>query len=104
MLELRPNCELCDKDLPPDSAEARICTYECTYCANCVETVLHNVCPTCGGNFAPRPIRPQQAYRTSKKLGLGHHPASTVRTHSQWTRQEVSEQVERLKDVPPDQR
>ena len=48
MLELRPNCELCDRDLPPDSAEARICSYECTYCADCVETILHNVCPACG--------------------------------------------------------
>ena len=46
MLELRPNCEYCDKDLPPDSLEAMICTYECTYCRDCVEGVLRNVCPT----------------------------------------------------------
>ena len=58
-LELRPNCECCDKDLPPDATEARICTFECTFCANCVDTVLLNVCPNCGGGFAPRPIRPQ---------------------------------------------
>jgi hypothetical protein len=45
MLELRPNCELCDRDLPPDAAEARICSYECTFCASCVEEVLQNVCP-----------------------------------------------------------
>ena len=47
-LELRPNCEYCDKDLPPASSEARICTYECTFCADCVEQALHNVCPNCG--------------------------------------------------------
>lgn len=60
MLALRPNCECCDKDLPPDSAEARICTFECTFCAGCVEDVLKGVCPNCGGNFVPRPIRPAE--------------------------------------------
>ena len=60
MLELRPNCELCDKDLPPDSLEARICSYECTYCADCVETVLFDVCATCGGGLSARPIRPKK--------------------------------------------
>ncbi|WP_395077268.1 DUF1272 domain-containing protein [Hyphococcus sp.] len=57
MLELRPNCERCDKDLPPD-ADARICTFECTFCADCAEAELKGVCPNCGGNFQPRPIRP----------------------------------------------
>ena len=51
-LQLRPNCEYCDKDLPPHSVEARICSYECTFCADCVENKLHNVCPSCGGRFA----------------------------------------------------
>jgi len=58
LLELRPNCECCDKALPPDAADAMICTYECTFCRHCVETRLGGVCPNCGGNFAPRPIRP----------------------------------------------
>ena len=58
MLELRPNCECCDRDLPPDSVAAMICTYECTFCADCVENRLHGRCPNCGGNFQPRPIRP----------------------------------------------
>jgi uncharacterized protein len=58
MLELRPSCECCDRDLPPDSPDARICTYECTFCADCVETRLGGVCPNCGGNFEKRPIRP----------------------------------------------
>ena len=57
-LQLRPNCEYCDKDLPPNATEARICSYECTFCADCVENKLHNVCPNCGGGFVPRPIRP----------------------------------------------
>ncbi|WP_180898401.1 DUF1272 domain-containing protein [Martelella soudanensis] len=71
MLELRPNCECCDKDLPPDSAEAMICTYECTFCRDCADGVLKGVCPNCGGNFAPRPIRPAR--------NLAKDPASTVR-------------------------
>lgn len=71
MLDLRPNCECCDRDLPPSSGDARICTYECTFCAECVETVLNGVCPNCGGNFAPRPIRPAAS--------LAKDPASTVR-------------------------
>jgi uncharacterized protein len=58
LLELRPNCECCDKDLPPGAADAMICTYECTFCRTCVDTRLGGVCPNCGGNFAPRPIRP----------------------------------------------
>jgi uncharacterized protein len=70
MLELRPNCECCDVDLPPD-VDARICTYECTFCVTCAEDVLGGVCPNCGGNFAPRPIRPPAL--------LAKHPASTKR-------------------------
>jgi hypothetical protein len=58
MLALRPNCECCDRDLPPSSPLARICTYECTFCADCVDGPLGGVCPNCGGNLAPRPIRP----------------------------------------------
>ena len=58
MLALRPNCECCDRDLPPASRDARICTYECTFCADCVDGPLGGVCPNCGGDFAPRPIRP----------------------------------------------
>jgi hypothetical protein len=58
MLELRPNCECCDRDLPPDSREAMICTFECTFCASCVRTRLGGQCPNCGGEFSPRPVRP----------------------------------------------
>nr|WP_255599389.1 DUF1272 domain-containing protein [Hasllibacter sp. MH4015] len=103
-MELRPNCEWCDRDLPPDTAEARICSYECTYCADCVRNVLHDVCPTCGGGFQPRPIRPRHAHREGKTLGLGHQPASTTRVHSKWTRAQVDEMVDKLKAVPPEER
>jgi uncharacterized protein len=71
MLELRPNCECCDADLPPDSTEARICTYECTFCATCATERLRGVCPNCGGNLVVRPIRPPAM--------LAKDPASTVR-------------------------
>ncbi len=58
MLEIRPTCEHCNKDLPSDSKEAMICTFECTFCVTCVEELLLGVCPNCGGDFQPRPIRP----------------------------------------------
>jgi len=71
VLQLRPNCECCNRDLPPESADARICTYECTWCADCAEGCLGGVCPNCGGNLVPRPIRPASA--------LLKDPASTDR-------------------------
>jgi uncharacterized protein len=71
MLQLRPNCECCNKDLPPEAVDARICTFECTFCAGCADGVLKGVCPNCGGNFVPRPIRP--------KALLAKYPASTER-------------------------
>jgi uncharacterized protein len=74
MLEMRPNCECCDKDLPPDSDEAMICTFECTFCRACVEQRLHGVCPNCGGGFSPRPVRPARL--------LAKYPASIKRIHS----------------------
>ena len=58
MLVLKPGCECCDKDLPPDAIDAMICTFECTFCRDCVDTRLNGRCPNCGGNFSPRPIRP----------------------------------------------
>ena len=58
MLVLRPSCECCDKDLPPDAVDARICSFECTFCAECAEGVLKGLCPNCGGELVRRPIRP----------------------------------------------
>jgi uncharacterized protein len=71
MLQLRPNCECCDRDLPPASRDARICTFECTFCTDCADQVFHGVCPNCGGNLVPRPIRPAEK--------LVKYPPSTER-------------------------
>ena len=71
MLQLRPNCECCDRDLPAESTEARICSFECTFCAGCAEAVLHGICPNCGGELVARPRRP------AGKLAL--FPSSTER-------------------------
>ena len=76
MLELRPSCEHCNVALPPASTAARICSFECTFCATCVEQVLGNVCPNCGGGFAPRPIRPAHDWKGGN--WLGRHPASST--------------------------
>ncbi|HPW31204.1 MAG TPA: DUF1272 domain-containing protein [Rhodoferax sp.] len=73
MLQLRPNCECCNVDLPPQSTEARICSFECTFCASCAEGVLAGRCPNCGGEFVPRPRRPAQK--------LAANPASTERVY-----------------------
>lgn len=73
MLELRPSCENCDKDLPADATDAWICTFECTFCSACVTDVLHNLCPNCGGEFTRRPRRPPDK--------LEKHPASTRRIY-----------------------
>ena len=68
MLELKPTCENCNKPLPPESTEARICSFECTFCAPCVQDVLGDVCPNCGGGFCPRPIRPRLDLRDGNNL------------------------------------
>ncbi|HKQ71870.1 MAG TPA: DUF1272 domain-containing protein [Polyangiaceae bacterium] len=78
MLELRPTCENCNKALLPDSVEARICSFECTFCAPCVDD-LDNVCPNCGGGFAPRPVRPVKNWKGDDYLGA--FPASTKVKH-----------------------
>jgi len=70
MLTLKPNCECCDADLPPE-AEARICSFECTFCPACADTRLRGVCPNCGGELVRRPVRPAAALKT--------YPASTQR-------------------------
>lgn len=104
MLKLKPNCELCDVDLPPNSSKARICSYECTYCVVCVGAVLHNVCPTCGGGFERRPIRPRKAWRLGLRLGLSNHPASRDRVATRWTIDEIKDLVDRVAQLHPTQR
>lgn len=75
MLELRPSCECCDRDLPPDSTEARICTFECTFCDSCADDTLQGTCPNCGGELVVRPRRPAAA--------LLRYPASSVRVRKE---------------------
>jgi uncharacterized protein len=102
MLELRPNCELCDRNLPPDAADARICSYECTFCAACVEDVLHDVCPNCGGGFEARPIRPRNAWREG--TGLESDPAGGGRRHTGYSRDEIDAFVETVRAIVPAER
>ena len=73
MLELRPNCECCDRDLKPDAPDAMICTFECTFCSACARDVLHGTCPNCGGELVARPRRPADK--------LAKFPPSTERVH-----------------------
>jgi hypothetical protein len=101
-LEIRPNCEYCDKDLPAQSNEARICTYECTFCADCVEKKLRNVCPNCGGGFVPRPIRPAIEWRSG--LSLAKRPPSSKRVHLSYHPDDVAAFSARIKDISPDRR
>ena len=102
MLELRPTCEHCNKALPPASTEARICSYECTFCANCVDTVLGNVCPNCGGGFVPRPVRPSKNWKGNNFLGAD--PASTTVKHRPVDANAHAALVAALHDIPPDAR
>jgi len=96
MLQLRPTCEHCDKALPPASTEARICSFECTFCADCADRVLGNVCPNCGGGFVPRPIRP-----ASK---LGKHPATPTVTSKPVDLAVHAEGVAAIGGTPPERR
>jgi hypothetical protein len=101
-LQLRPNCEYCDKDLPPSATDARICSYECTFCADCVETKLSNVCPNCGGGFVPRPIRPSKEWRAG--VCVTKHAPSDKRVHLSFSREDVAAHSARVRDIPPEQR
>ena len=73
MLELRPDCERCGRDLAPDAQDAMICSFECTFCRECADDELDGICPNCGGRFEPRPVRPSEL--------LDRYPASTDRYH-----------------------
>ena len=101
-LQLRPNCEYCDCDLPPHSMVARICSYECTFCADCVETKLFNVCPNCGGGFVPRPIRPAKEWRAD--VSVANYPPSGKRVHLKYNIEHVAEHVARIRNIPPEER
>lgn len=102
MLELRPSCEHCDADLPPASTDARICSFECTFCARCADEVLGNVCPNCGGGFAPRPVRPA----TDRRNGnfLGRYPAAAERKHRPADLVAHAALRQALRGIPPQDR
>jgi hypothetical protein len=102
MLDLRPNCELCDADLPPDASNARICSYECTFCADCVDGPLRDICPNCGGGLVPRPIRPRRAWRPG--VGLTHDPPATQRRRSPHPLEEIQAFIARVYDIAPHER
>ncbi|MBS1178679.1 MAG: hypothetical protein H6R06_3091 [Proteobacteria bacterium] len=102
MLQLRPSCEHCNKALPPDSTEARICSFECTFCAGCVDTVLADVCPNCGGGFTPRPVRPARDWKGGNFLDK--YPASTTVKHRPVDAQAHAALVASLRGLPPERR
>lgn len=93
---MRPSCEACGTALPPESTQAMICSFECTFCRPCVESLLFNVCPNCGGGFTPRPIRP--------KSKLAAHPASTREVRKAVDASAHARLAAQLKDVPPERR
>lgn len=102
MLELRPTCENCNVALPPDATDAMICTFECTFCRSCVEKVLENVCPNCGGGFCSRPVRPIKNWKGDNFLGA--FPASKAIRY-----RPISPSIHRafadlIKSIPPELR
>jgi len=101
-LALRPVCENCGKALPPDSQEARICSFECTFCQTCVEQVLDNVCPNCGGGFAPRPIRPARNWKNGNCLE--NFPARVTAKHKPVDPAAHARFCSELRKLPPEKR
>jgi hypothetical protein len=102
MLELRPTCENCNAALPPDSTAAMICTFECTFCRSCVENILGNVCPNCGGGFWSRPIRPSTNWKSGDYLGA--YPASTTVKHRPVESGLHQPFAKAIKSIPPELR
>jgi hypothetical protein len=102
MLELRPTCEHCNTPLPPDSTEAMICTFECTFCRSCVENVIFNVCPNCGGGFMPRPVRPRVNFNDDNYLGK--YPASEKIRHRPVDVENHREFIKGIINIPPERR
>jgi hypothetical protein len=96
MLELRPSCEHCNTDLPNTTSDAMICTFECTFCSDCANTIFENVCPNCGGNFVPRPIRPAKF--------KDKYPASNVRLHAPKDLSEAKLIIDKYKGISPNKR
>ncbi len=102
MLELRPTCENCNTALPPESPDAMICTYECTFCAACVRNILKNVCPNCAGGFTPRPIRPAKAW--VENLSTKRDPPATEITHKPVNLEAHAKLITQLQHIAPESR
>jgi len=102
MLELRPTCEHCNTALAPHNTDAMICTFECTFCKTCVDTVLGNVCPNCGGGFSPRPIRPAKNWKHHSCLG--QYPASPKVKHRPVDVAEHAAFSKSIRGIPPEKR
>ncbi len=96
MLDIRPNCEHCNKDLPYNSTDAMICSYECTYCKACAIDLFDNVCPSCSGNFVPRPIRP--------KKEIADNPASSLRVFKPKDLAVAKANSLKYRDIAPEER
>lgn len=96
MLEIRPNCEHCGRDLPNTSIEAMICSFECTYCRECAIEVFENVCPSCSGNFVPRPIRPSKM--------MEKFPASNIKVFKPKNLEKARLNTEKYKNIMPEKR
>ncbi len=96
MLVLKPDCENCGKELPPEATDACICSFECTFCRSCVEEVLENICPNCGGGFAPRPIRPKEL--------VVKYPAQVKSTLKKLDREKYGVLKEKYGHIPPEKR
>ncbi|WP_108869161.1 DUF1272 domain-containing protein [Aquimarina aquimarini] len=101
MLEMRPTCENCNKALPNTSDEAMICTFECTYCTNCVDTILYNVCPNCGGGFEKRPTRPTNCFTGAC---IEKYPTSTKIVHKPINKSKFEKVLEVFININPRKR
>jgi len=101
MLELRPTCENCNVALPPESTQAMICTFECTFCMTCAQ-MLENVCPNCGGGFSPRPVRPARNWKGDNYLGK--YPPSTKIKHRPVDRETHARFAAEVKQIAPEKR
>ncbi|SEK55114.1 hypothetical protein SAMN04487910_0797 [Aquimarina amphilecti] len=91
MLEIRPTCENCNVLLPNSSKDAMICTFECTFCKDCVDNILHNVCPNCGGGFTKRPSRPSEL--------LEKYPVSTKVVYRPIDKEMFNELLQKYRDI-----
>lgn len=96
LLEIKPNCENCGRALPNGSDHAMICSFECTFCDQCVHEILHNVCPNCGGGFVPRPVRPAAL--------LGKYPPGTVPHIAPVDMTKFAKLLEKNRNIPPNER